>query len=218
MFNSTKYTTWYYNLVLSRQDFDRDCFTETHHIIPKCFGGNNKKDNLVKLTPREHYICHKLLLKMVDEPKKKRSMAYAFFRMKQSNNEHKRIKSSSDYDRVRKSISYLVSGKNNSFYGKGHFGKDNPMSKPENRESHRIGMLSRSQPDYTGENNPFYGKNHTKETKQKLSEYAKLRTGKKSNNWGKKHRRVICEFCNKEIAFPMYTRWHGENCKMYQTN
>jgi hypothetical protein len=39
-------------------------YTEKHHIIPKCMGGNDDKDNLVKLTFREHFICHRLLCKI----------------------------------------------------------------------------------------------------------------------------------------------------------
>ena len=36
-------------------------YTENHHIIPKCIGGNNSEENLVRLTAREHFIVHKLL-------------------------------------------------------------------------------------------------------------------------------------------------------------
>jgi len=36
-------------------------YKERHHIIPKCLGGDNKKNNLVYLTAREHFICHWLL-------------------------------------------------------------------------------------------------------------------------------------------------------------
>ena len=39
-------------------------FYEVHHIIPRSMGGSNSKDNLVKLTPREHFIAHRLLTKM----------------------------------------------------------------------------------------------------------------------------------------------------------
>ena len=39
-------------------------YYECHHIIPKCLGGNNLKDNLVLLTAREHFIAHKLLAKI----------------------------------------------------------------------------------------------------------------------------------------------------------
>jgi hypothetical protein len=43
-------------------------------------GGSNKKDNIVALTPREHYICHLLLVKMT-EGIAKRSMTYAAWTM-----------------------------------------------------------------------------------------------------------------------------------------
>jgi hypothetical protein len=36
-------------------------YYENHHILPKCLGGLDVKDNLVLLTPKEHFICHKLL-------------------------------------------------------------------------------------------------------------------------------------------------------------
>jgi hypothetical protein len=39
------------------------CF-EKHHIIPKCLGGNNLKENLVLLTPEEHLLLHLCLVKM----------------------------------------------------------------------------------------------------------------------------------------------------------
>lgn len=37
---------------------------ERHHIIPKCLGGKNNKENLVYLTPKEHYLAHLLLYKI----------------------------------------------------------------------------------------------------------------------------------------------------------
>lgn len=39
-------------------------YTETHHVIPKCLGGNDNIANLVDLTPEEHYLAHLLLVKM----------------------------------------------------------------------------------------------------------------------------------------------------------
>lgn len=36
-------------------------YAEKHHILPKCLGGNDTKENLVKLTAREHFLCHRLL-------------------------------------------------------------------------------------------------------------------------------------------------------------
>ena len=39
-------------------------YFEKHHIIPKCLGGLNSKNNIVKLTPEEHYLAHLLLVKI----------------------------------------------------------------------------------------------------------------------------------------------------------
>lgn len=41
-----------------------DSYKEIHHIIPKCMGGSNRKDNLVLLTARQHFIAHWLLYKI----------------------------------------------------------------------------------------------------------------------------------------------------------
>ena len=37
------------------------CYKEKHHIIPKCLQGKNSKENLVSLTAKEHFLCHRLL-------------------------------------------------------------------------------------------------------------------------------------------------------------
>lgn len=60
-----KYEQCYYSLIKSRQNIIRDNdIVEKHHILPKSLGGSNSKDNLVLLTPREHFIAHLLLTKM----------------------------------------------------------------------------------------------------------------------------------------------------------
>lgn len=42
-------------------------YFESHHITPKCLGGDDSKDNLVLFTAREHVIAHKLLWKSYPE-------------------------------------------------------------------------------------------------------------------------------------------------------
>lgn len=75
MFKNNKYTKWYYEIInnatsQNRIKLDKNNlnykYYEKHHIIPKSLGGNNLQSNLVLLTGREHYICHLLLIKMVD--------------------------------------------------------------------------------------------------------------------------------------------------------
>ena len=66
MYLSNKYTIVYNNIVNRAKSRVLDGYSEKHHIIPKCLGGSNKKENLVRLTAREHFICHRLLVKMVE--------------------------------------------------------------------------------------------------------------------------------------------------------
>jgi hypothetical protein len=47
-----------------------DYYVERHHIVPKCIGGSDNKDNLVYLEARHHYMAHALLAKShSDNPK-----------------------------------------------------------------------------------------------------------------------------------------------------
>lgn len=48
---------------LKEQKILKGQYTETHHIIPKCMGGNDQKENLIKLTPEDHFFAHLLLAK-----------------------------------------------------------------------------------------------------------------------------------------------------------
>jgi hypothetical protein len=74
MFNDSKYTKWYMS-ICSKQ---YDGVTEVHHIIPKSLGGTDDPKNLVKLSPKAHFICHWLLTKMLSDTPSKQKMYYAF--------------------------------------------------------------------------------------------------------------------------------------------
>ena len=54
-----------YNCIIERgKNRELDCYAEEHHIIPRCIGGTDDPDNLVNLTPEEHYVAHQLLAKL----------------------------------------------------------------------------------------------------------------------------------------------------------
>lgn len=65
------YSKIYTNLVSHRKTNplkqSEDLYTERHHIVPSCMGGSNSKENLVRLTGREHFIAHWLLVKVYPE-------------------------------------------------------------------------------------------------------------------------------------------------------
>jgi hypothetical protein len=39
-------------------------YFERHHVVPRCMGGSNAKTNIVRLTAEEHFVAHKLLVRM----------------------------------------------------------------------------------------------------------------------------------------------------------
>ena len=39
-------------------------YVERHHIVPRCLGGSDERQNIVELTAREHYVAHQLLTKI----------------------------------------------------------------------------------------------------------------------------------------------------------
>lgn len=60
------YKSIYNNLIetRSKRPTNIEEYYENHHIIPKCLGGTDDSKNLVKLTAREHFIAHHLLIKI----------------------------------------------------------------------------------------------------------------------------------------------------------
>lgn len=90
-------------------------YYESHHIIPKCMGGINTKENRVLLTAREHYICHKILFRLHTNNKK---LALAYHSLTYTMQDKRKIKlSSRDFELARKAASLASSGKNNPRYG-----------------------------------------------------------------------------------------------------
>ena len=80
MFINNKYKTWHDKIITKAKNRILTCYTEKHHILPKCLGGSNNEDNLVRLTAKEHFIVHMLLCKFT-EGEVKRKMLYAHIAM-----------------------------------------------------------------------------------------------------------------------------------------
>lgn len=98
LFKNNKYKLWYYKIILKAKRRTKDFIGEIHHIIPKSMNGSNKNVNLVKLTFREHFICHLLLTKMCIDKKNEIKMIWALHRITYSGNH----KNSKTYSLVRK--------------------------------------------------------------------------------------------------------------------
>lgn len=103
----------------------KEVYGEVHHIIPRCLGGSDEKENLVKLSAREHFICHALLAEMYPiETFEWYKMNHAFLMMKCESSEHggNRYFNSRLYELKRqdfsKAMSFNQSGEKNSQNGK----------------------------------------------------------------------------------------------------
>ena len=125
MFINNKYSKCYYKIIEYRKNNPFDGYVERHHIIPKSLGGSNKKENIVALTAREHFVCHRLLVKMTIG-RDKMKMSYAIRCLVNQENKHQqRYKiSSRTYASIisttKDSISKFQIGENNPYYGKKH--------------------------------------------------------------------------------------------------
>lgn len=83
MYMTNKYTKFYFAIIDKARNSSRskskDIYLESHHIIPRSLGGTNEPTNLVLLTVKEHYTCHRLLTKMVKGQAHINKMNYALY-------------------------------------------------------------------------------------------------------------------------------------------
>jgi HNH endonuclease len=92
-----------YNTIIESAKFRKKFQgSERHHIIPRSCGGSNDLDNLVYLTAREHFICHRLLVKIYkDDLIFKKKMIYALWWMCKTSRQKNVIVSSRIYEQTR---------------------------------------------------------------------------------------------------------------------
>lgn len=91
-------------------------YFEKHHILPKSLCGSNDKENLVKLTAKEHFIVHALLIRFLKDDDLNK-MQWAFHKLcscsNKSNNKEKYVNSRL-YENFKNNFQ---KGINNSQYG-----------------------------------------------------------------------------------------------------
>lgn len=98
-------------------------YGEIHHIVPVSLGGSDDKSNLIRLSAREHFICHALLAEMYDKYTFEwYKMNHAFMMMKSETSNQNRYLNNRLYESKKKDfsdvMSYSQSGTKNSQYGK----------------------------------------------------------------------------------------------------
>lgn len=102
IFEENKYTK-IYNQLINKRKIEKlskeQVYCETHHILPRSLGGDDSDSNLVNLLPREHFIAHLLLTKMVTKEDDIIKMNWALHKMCYSGIDYF---NSRDYDWYRK--------------------------------------------------------------------------------------------------------------------
>ena len=154
---------------------DEDEYQEVHHILPKCQGGDNAKNNLIYLYAQEHYFCHKLLAL---ENSDVQDLQYAWWNMCHVFSKGREYDvSPEDYAESRKRFAELSSVNNS---GSNSYWYNRKQSNESNEK--------RSQ-SLKGEKNPMYGKTHTKDVKDSISKNNK---GKRTGGSHPRSRKVKC--------------------------
>ena len=98
-----------YNQIVSRaKNRILECYTEKHHIIPRCMGGSDDKENLVDLTAREHFICHRLLVNIHPDNNKLKFALWAMCNMK-SKRQSRYIPRSRIYESIKLEVIKIIS-------------------------------------------------------------------------------------------------------------
>lgn len=99
-----QYERIYNNIVDRARNRLLEGYGEKHHIIPKCLGGTNDKDNLVKLSFREHFICHWLLCKMYPTNQKIHHAFSSMIRVSKTNAKRLQVLNSRHFDTVKRTF------------------------------------------------------------------------------------------------------------------
>ena len=110
MFLPNKYTKWYFSIIENAKHREVSGYIERHHIIPRSLGGSNSKNNLISLSAKEHFVCHVLLTKMLDEHTSEyKKMLHAIMLFKGMNNEQPRYINSRLYESLKKDYAIIRS-------------------------------------------------------------------------------------------------------------
>lgn len=199
-------------------------YSEKHHVIPRCIGGDDSDENIVCLTAAEHYVAHQLLVKiypdnrklvfaawMMCNGKRRSNKRYAWLKRKQLQalSETHRGKKMPEWNKrklIEANTNRPCSEETRRKISEAQVGKAlTDEHKRKLSESHRGKKLS----DETRRKMSEAGKKRvwSEETRQKLS---KAKQGVKTGPC----KAMECPHCGKVGAGGVMQRWHFERCKV----
>ena len=194
------------------------CYCERHHILPKCMGGVDNKENFIYLTAKGHFVAHLLLVKMYPKNKK---LIFALHRMCHGKKDVNYGVSGRRYEWVR-----IEAAKNTSELLRGKHPSEEILKKHRKpkSDSYKKTMKETWNRKYReGYVHPFLGRNLTNEHKYKLS---KSHTGLLASEETKQRMSVSqrnrvkakCCHCGKLVDPGNYGKLHGDKCKNKKEN
>lgn len=191
------YQKIYDNLIKKRVENPPTEKYERHHIVPKSLGGSNKKENIVKLTYREHYIAHLLLCRIHRGTQNYYPMLRAL-NMMRAGREDAKIKNSRMFAYFREDFVKMMSesqtGEGNSQYGTVWY------HHPElniNKAFHRDDVI----PDGFVKGRKMEGR--------PLGEFERrVRIGCKQQSFIRKFKVVTCSYCGCEFEDKLKSKRH----------
>jgi 5-methylcytosine-specific restriction endonuclease McrA len=219
MYLQNKYTRWYYNIIQRAKNRILKPPYERHHIIPRSLGGNNFKENIVKLTAQEHFVCHLLLTKMI-EGKNKEKMVYAAWAMAnlENQNQQRHKVTGRIYSILKQEYCKVKSM---------HTKLNNPMHSPEIRLQHQEAIAKRGKTlGNTGyRRGPMSEElkvilrqktinSMTSERREQIKQQQLNRTQEQKEKYAFAHsKRMSCIYCRYVCNPGTFARYHGNNCK-----
>jgi hypothetical protein len=179
-------------------------YTDSHHILPRCMGGTDDVNNIVELTPEEHYVAHQLLVKIYPNISKlvmaARYMCYGNEKNgKRKNNKlygwlkRKHAEVMREINTGRKQSQETIEKRNKSNTGKKRTeetkkkmsdSQSGRIGKPHTEETKKKISKNQSESFKNGRIPGMLGKHHTEEHRQKMSEMFKGRDGTPSTQKG----------------------------------
>ena len=149
-----------YNNLICRKIL-RSGYVEKHHILPRCLGGLDNRENLIELYPEEHYLAHLLLCKIHPGNQK---LLYAAMNMTSGSMINNGKRNNKAYGWLRRQYAESMSGDNNP-------ARRIPGLQKEAAKK-RVGQ-KRSEETKVRMSAAQKGRTFTEETKQKMSIAAK---------------------------------------------
>lgn len=233
MFLDNKYTRLYYAIIVNASNRNNNNqYVERHHIIPKCLGGSNDKTNIVPLTGREHFICHKLLTKMTVGPDRKKMLHAAWCFIRSSRTQQRKKITSKQYEIIRQELSQtlsqsrkginlgrIVSDETKLKLSKASKGKSKSK---ETKEKMKLAWTTRDKNIKATTREKLsvasieFWRDPIRRQQQSISRVQYLDNNpdvliQQVNNLNSV--KFTCIHCGKETNKGNYSRWHGLNCK-----